>query len=223
MGGSVSLFFPGAYSSPLGRKNNAAGIGSAIFVHAAIVAVIALGIGQSEALTEIARPLAVRLVEAVQPEEKPPAPLPPPPKRQPRMQPKVVKVPVLVSTAPSAESTFVVSEQPPAPPVVAEVVVPAPVVETLVEARFDADYLANPKPPYPSASRRLSEAGTVLLRVHVGADGQAHKVELKRSSGFARLDQSALETVAQWRFVPARRGSTAVTSWVIVPIVFSLT
>jgi periplasmic protein TonB len=219
----VSLFFPGAYDSPLGRKNSAAGIGSAVLVHAAIIAVIALGIGQSEALTEIARPLAVRLVEAVQPEEKPPTPLPPPPKHQPRVQPKVVKVPVLASTAPSAESTFVVPAQPPAPPVIAEVVAPAPVVETLVEARFDADYLANPKPPYPPASRRLSESGTVLLRVHVGADGQAQKVELKRSSGFARLDQSALETVAQWRFVPAKRGSTAVTSWVVVPIVFSLT
>lgn len=215
----MSLFFPSAYANPLGRKGNAAGIGSAILVHGAIVAIVALGVGQSEALTEMARPLAVRLVEAVRPEEKPP--LPPPPKSQPKM----LKTPVLASTAPSAPSSFVVPEQPPVP--VAPVAVanpnPAPAAEPLVEARFDADYLSNPKPPYPSASRRLGEAGTVYLRVHVSAEGHAHKVELKTSSGFPRLDQSALETVAQWRFVPAKRGSTTVTSWVVVPIVFSLT
>ncbi len=91
-----------------------------------------------------------------------------------------------------------------------------------MEARFDADYLANPKPPYPLASRRLGEEGIVHLHVRVGPGGQPLKVELKRSSGFPRLDQSALDTVMRWRFVPARRGTTPVTSWVVVPIVFSL-
>ena len=219
----MSLFFPSAYANPLGRKGNAAGIGSAILVHGAIVAIIAFGVGQSEALTEMARPLAVRLVEAVRPEEKPPAP--PPPKIPPKAQTKMLKAPVLATAAPSAPSSFVVPEQPPVP--VAPVVVAnpnlAPAVEPLVEARFDANYLSNPKPPYPSASRRLGEAGTVYLRVHVSAEGLAHKVELKTSSGFPRLDQSALDTVAQWRFVPDKRGSTAVTSWVVVPVVFSLT
>ncbi|MBS1160061.1 MAG: energy transducer TonB [Proteobacteria bacterium] len=218
----MSLFFPGPYASPLGRQGNALGIAWAIIVHAALLAVVALGIGQSEVLREMARPLAVRLVEAVRPAEKPPAP---PPKMPPKAQPKMLKAPVLATAAPSAPSSFVVPEQPPVP--VAPVVVanpnPAPAVEPLVEARFDANYLSNPKPPYPSASRRLGEAGTVYLRVHVSAEGQAHKVELKTSSGFPRLDQSALDTVAQWRFVPAKRGSTAVTSWVVVPVVFSLT
>ena len=216
------MFFPSAYANPLGRKANAAGIGSAILVHGAIVAIIALGLGQSEALTEMARPLAVRLVEAVRPEEKPPAP---PPKTPPKAQPKMLKAPVLATATPNSNSSVVVQEQPPVlvAPVVVPNPVPAPPVESLVEASFDANYLSNPKPPYPSASRRLGEAGTVYLRVHVSTEGQAHKIELKTSSGFPRLDQSALETVAQWRFVPAKRGSTAVTSWVVVPVVFSLT
>jgi protein TonB len=216
------LFFPSAYANPFVRKGNAAGIGSALLVHGAIVAIIALGLGQSEALTEMARPLAVRLIDAVHPEEQPPAP---PPKSPPKAQPKMLKAPVLATAVPSATSSFVVPEQPPTPvaPVVVANPTPAPPAEPLVEARFDADYLSNPRPPYPSASRRLGEAGTVYLRVHVSSEGLAHKVELKSSSGFARLDQSALETVAQWRFVPAKRGSTTVTSWVVVPIVFSLT
>ncbi|MBS1143136.1 MAG: TonB family protein [Proteobacteria bacterium] len=218
----MSLFFPSAYANPPGRKNNAAGVGSAILVHGALIAVIALGVGQSEVLSEMARPLAVRLVEAVRPEEK--AVVPPPPKVQPKAPPKIVKAPVLASAAPDQTSNFTVPEQPPAPvaAVVAPSPAPAPAAEPLVEARFDANYLSNPKPPYPPASRRLSEAGTVYLRVQVSAEGQAQKVELKSSSGFPRLDHSAMETVAQWRFVPAKRGSTAVTSWVVVPIVFSL-
>jgi protein TonB len=72
------------------------------------------------------------------------------------------------------------------------------------------------------ASRRLGESGVVHLRVHVGADGAADKVELKSSSGFPRLDEAARETVARWHFVPARRGRTPVAAWVVVPIIFSL-
>ena len=35
----------------------------------------------------------------------------------------------------------------------------------------DADYLQNPKPPYPSMSKKLNEQGTVIMRVLIGADG----------------------------------------------------
>jgi protein TonB len=96
---------------------------------------------------------------------------------------------------------------------------PAP---AFTAARFDADYLDNPKPQYPHASRRLGEEGRVVLRVFVSADGDAKRVEVKQSSGFQRLDQAAENAVARWRFVPARRGEQAVSAWVAVPIEFSL-
>ena len=89
-------------------------------------------------------------------------------------------------------------------------------------ARFDADYLHNPAPPYPPQSRRMSEEGKVILRVEVSAEGRAANVEIKTSSGSARLDESALRTVRSWRFIPAKRGETAVDSWVLVPIIFKL-
>lgn len=98
----------------------------------------------------------------------------------------------------------------------------SPPTEPLVAARFDAAYLANPKPAYPMASRRLGEAGVVRLRVLVGSEGQALQVELDRGSGYSRLDRAALEAVAGWRFIPARRGDLAVASWVVVPIEFAL-
>ena len=37
-----------------------------------------------------------------------------------------------------------------------------------------------------------------------------------------RLDRAAEDAVARWRFVPARRGESAVEAWVLVPIVFKL-
>ena len=85
-----------------------------------------------------------------------------------------------------------------------------------------AIYLRNPKPVYPNLSRRLSEQGTVLLRVFITVAGDAARIELKESSGFPRLDHAALDAVQSWKFVPAKRGEQPVAAWVVVPIKFSL-
>jgi periplasmic protein TonB len=87
---------------------------------------------------------------------------------------------------------------------------------------FDADYLNNPAPIYPSLSRRAGEQGRVTLRVHVDASGVADAVEIKDSCGFPRLDMAALEAVRKWKFVAAKQGEQAVAAWVLVPITFSL-
>ncbi len=92
----------------------------------------------------------------------------------------------------------------------------------VTQPRFNAEYLDNPKPAYPSASRRMGEEGEVRLRVQVDITGQPQQIEIFRSSGFPRLDQAALDTVRQWRFVPARQGDQPIPAWVIVPIKFSL-
>lgn len=197
--------------------------GIALLIHAAVAGVL---LSNWSRLTEIDVPLSpitVRMLEAERP-APPEAPPPPPPKVVRPVPQKPAPIEPVVAPATPAPLAPVA---PPEPVMVSEsvpVVPPAPieVPEPLVEARFDADYLSNPKPPYPMASRRLGEEGVVRLRVQVGQDGRALKVELKHGSGFSRLDQSALDTVAQWRFVPARRGSKPVTSWVVVPIVFSL-
>lgn len=214
----MSVFFPRSYDQNRHLSGRAHGIGSALLIHALVVGLALLGFGQAEKITEIARPLAVRLIDASRPESKPL--LPPPSKPVPHNQPKIHQPQILASNAPAANSSFTIAEQPVV--VAPAVIVPAPVAESVTEPRFDADYLSNPKPPYPIASRKLREEGTVYLRVQVDTDGRALKVELKKSSGVSRLDQSALDTVVQWRFVPARRGNVQITSWVVVPIVFSL-
>jgi protein TonB len=136
-----------------------------------------------------------------------------------RLQRKVSPTPVLtaVGTAPVASSfagapaAAASSEDSPA-------MAPAP----LVGARYDADYLHNPKPSYPAASRRLGEQGRVVLRVRVSAQGLPLAVEVKQSSGFSRLDDAARAAVERWRFIPARQGSDSVDSSVLVPLQFAL-
>ena len=88
--------------------------------------------------------------------------------------------------------------------------------------RFDAAYLDNPAPNYPPLSKRAREEGRVVLHVFVEHTGQAGKTEVQTSSGFERLDRSALAAVSRWKFVPAKQGAEAVAAWVLVPIVFSL-
>lgn len=94
--------------------------------------------------------------------------------------------------------------------------------QALIEPRFDVDVLQNPKPPYPSLSRRLGEEGLVLLRVRVTETGEAGEVRILKSSGYPRLDEVSKDTVARWRFVPARRGTQVEAAWVQVPIDFTL-
>ena len=68
----------------------------------------------------------------------------------------------------------------------------------------------------------MREEGTVLLLVRVSAKGEAERIQVQQGSGFARLDDVAVKTVQQWRFVPARQGAETVAANVIVPIVFRL-
>jgi protein TonB len=116
--------------------------------------------------------------------------------------------------------TATAADDPPAATQSTTASAPAPTETT--QARFDADYLKNPAPAYPAMSRRLREEGRVVLRVFVSVEGRPQQIELKTSSGFARLDQAAEDAVRRWKFVPARHGDKAFATWVAVPIVFNL-
>lgn len=176
-------------------------------------------------LVKLPPSLSVRLLpmlEEKKPEALPPPIKPPPPARKtPPPQPQPV---LAVTKAAESPAPFAVPPQPPAPPPtpIATAPIPSAPQWPMTAARFDADYLHNPKPSYPAISRRNSEEGKVFLRVRVSAQGTALDVDIKQSSGFARLDEAAREAVGRWRFVPAKRGDEAVESSVVVPITFAL-
>jgi protein TonB len=86
----------------------------------------------------------------------------------------------------------------------------------------DADYLEQAQKIYPKVSIRLGESGRVLLQVLIGVDGAAHKVEIKQSSGFERLDQAAVRFAQQTRYRPGKKDGQPEAMWYALPIPFEL-
>ncbi len=134
-------------------------------------------------------------------------------------QPKPAPKPREVTPDPEPAEQPVAKEA--APPVEQSATPPSPVVLD-AEPDYRADYLNNPRPPYPMAARRMGFHGKVVLDVEVLAEGRAGDVKVHQSSGYDILDNAALQTVKAWRFTPARRFGQAVTQRFLVPIKFSL-
>lgn len=80
----------------------------------------------------------------------------------------------------------------------------------------------NPKPPYPLASRRMGEQGSVLLRLCIGSHGLVESVLMSQSSGYQNLDRSAIETVKAWRFSALSTTSENISECYQLPIHFQL-
>ena len=68
----------------------------------------------------------------------------------------------------------------------------------------------------------MGEEGLVVLSVYIRADGTVGEVSIKKSSGFRRLDESALKTVRRWRYAPAKRHGKPVAIRYTQPLRFSL-
>jgi len=170
---------------------------------------------------------APRVITPSKPFQPPPPPRPARPKPTPsRSQTVQVSTAPAVAASPAApftEASILAPTQsqnePYAKPSEQRPPSPTPVVRM---PQSDAAYLNNPPPPYPRLSRRLGEQGVVLLRVWVSADGIPERVEMRQNSGSPRLDQSALDTVPRWRFVPGLRDGQPQAMWVQVPIRFLL-
>ncbi|MDO8904709.1 energy transducer TonB [Hydrogenophaga sp.] len=214
-------------------------VGTVVGLH--VLGLWAMQSGLLSRAVELVIPVQViaDIIEAPQPEitPAPPSPVPtpqpvinkprpvvrPPPPRvpQPMVEPlprtdaaAAITAPVLmpeISQAPASESSP------------AQAVVKAEPAAARIELpSSDADYLSNPAPAYPALSRRLGEQGKVVVRVFIEASGSATRAEIGSSSGYERLDQTALQTVQRWRYVPGKRNGVPEAMWFNVPITFVL-
>ena len=171
---------------------------------------------------------------------------PQPEKPKPKtVQPEVVKKPKPKPQTQKAEAKKAVAKPKPAP------VKPAPVAEASPKAVSAPEAVAetaktktaakaaepepaatppvasankalNKAPLYPTLSRRLKEQGTVYLQVLVLKNGKVGQLKLKQSSGFARLDQAALNAVRGWTYQPAVKLGQPIDFWFVQPVVFNL-
>ena len=155
----------------------------------------------------------------VQPVLTPPI-TPQPPTPATSEPPAVLAAPTAAPTAPAVQAAPPAPPPPPAPPAPPPSAPSAPPKVELPSSK--ADYLHNPPPDYPRMSKRLGEQGRVVVKVLIGEDGRAQKVELLTTSGFERLDKSAMEAAMRWRYVPGKRGGVAEAMWYQVPIQFTL-
>ena len=196
---------------------NRIGAAVAVGLHAAVLGALLTYAPARSALLSVS-PIMVDWIAAPRPE---PVVEPPKPKPVHRPVPRPVEKPRLI-TAPAESPSPIIAPAPPPPPPEPVAAVAPPPPAAVTAPVFDAAYLQNPAPSYPVVSKRLKEQGRVILRVRVNPGGAADEVQVRTSSGYARLDESARETVAHWKFVPARRGDRTVTEWVLIPISFKL-
>lgn len=216
-------------------NRNAVIAGSVLVFHA--MAIWALQTGLIMRVAEVIVPVEVlaQIIELPTPKVAPALPASPEPVKQVVAKPKqltqaaptLLAVPDAVPTpnAPSVQPIAAPASFTPSVPVaaVAAPAPPAPAAPAKISLpSSDADYLSNPKPSYPPMSKRMGEQGKAIIRVLIGVDGLPQKAELRQSSGFERLDQSALATVMKWRYVPGKRDGIPEAMWFSVPISFVL-
>ncbi len=219
---------PHRFSGPLG------GAALAVGLHAVVLALVLAAGGGRVVLTAPQQPVQVRLLPA-QPTAS--QPLPPALALAPRLiapPPVAIPLPELppLALAPEPAVHHVETAAPhalapsaAAPAAGADgsaggesaraAAAPA-VVERIAYAHFEP-------PAYPPLSRRLGEQGLVLLQVLIDEDGRPVRVDVHRSSGYARLDHAALEAVRRARFHPHREGDRPRAAIALVPVRFELT
>ena len=79
-------------------------------------------------------------------------------------------------------------------------------------------------PDFPLASRWAGEAGTVVLKAYVLESGRVGEVQVEKSSGFRRLDESAVREVqTNWRFVPGKQDGVPTAMWHTFALIFRRT
>jgi protein TonB len=189
----------------------------AIAVHAAVLMLLLMPMQAADPPQREDEPMVVLEIKPLpKPIEPPPRPQPPRPlTRQP--EPTRAPVPVeVLNTDPRPVDDFVEAVTLDEPPAIGLDVEPQPSF-----ASIQAD--VSPAPPYPAQALRLQQAGRVLLRVRVDAQGRPAEIAIERSSGFRLLDEAAVKAVRKrWHFVPATQDGRPVEAWALVPIVFQI-
>jgi protein TonB len=79
-------------------------------------------------------------------------------------------------------------------------------------------------PDYPPLDARLGREGTVTLKLAIDERGAVTDAVVERSSGYASLDQAAVNWVkAHWLYYPATHSGDPVASSADVTVTFRLT
>ena len=114
---------------------------------------------------------------------------------------------------------------PPEPPEPANVqsghVDPVPVPPVIVQPQGDPRFPFT-EPEYPVPDIRAGHEGTVWLTIEILPNGRVGAVRIDKSSGFERLDASAVREARKWRMQPGTQDGIAIPMYKRVPVTFQL-
>ena len=176
-------------------------------------------------------PVEAVLLEETKPDIPPPPP-PPPPKNLPPPPPAYVPpvdIQVAAPTPVNAIAAVSNTPQPVAPPSPLPVVqappAPAPAPVKTAVAAVAGTCKIDGETDYPSASKRLEEEGTTIIKYLVGTDGRVIETQIEKSSGFRRLDaatEQLIKNSSKCKFIPATVDGKPVQEWGRVSYVWRL-
>lgn len=83
-------------------------------------------------------------------------------------------------------------------------------------------YVKAPPVEYPAMSKRLDEQGRVIVRILVDVQGLVERAEVKKSSGYPRLDAAALAAMRKAQFTPYVEDGVKRRFIADAPLTFSL-
>ena len=75
---------------------------------------------------------------------------------------------------------------------------------------------------YPEEAKKQGIEGVVVIKVTVSAQGEVENLEISKSSGNGTLDRAAIDSVKQWRFIPAYENGKKCFADAKTAIVFKL-
>jgi protein TonB len=171
------------------------GFTAVVLLHVGIIWALKAGLATS--LVELVKgPMETKMIEEEKVEKE--APPPPPPKFEAPPPAAAIPVDIDVQAAIDTSSDTAIStsnkkQAPAAPP-------------ATIPPRSNPRHPVS-QPEYPPTSKRLGEAGTVVLLLTVDESGKVVDAKIQKSSGFERLDQAAMqEALRNWRLLPGTVG-----------------
>jgi periplasmic protein TonB len=208
-----------------------------VALHAALIAIVLakrdtaapLALESHTITAELIQPAPVAAPAAIQstPTPPPPKPVPHVTRAKPVVKPQPTPLPV--ADAPSQHSIEApAAPTPPAPAAPAPApaaAAPEPGKPTMaLNAPKNVSHLdcRIVQPDYPALSRRRGETGVAYVRFVVGLSGQIESIELKKSSGYGRLDDAALAAMHESSCKPYLEDGQPVRAAYTQPFDFSL-
>ncbi|RQH09824.1 energy transducer TonB [Paraburkholderia dinghuensis] len=218
----------------------ATAIALVVALHAMLIAIVLtrrdaaapVALGSHAIAAELLQPDPVAVAAAVNSPPTPPKPVQRVAPAKPAARPMARPMPLPVAQAPSEHQNETPAQAGPTPtaaaPSVPEVSQPAaaargkPTMELSAPKNVPHLDCRIAQPDYPMLSKRRGETGTASVGFVVGLSGQIEDIQLKKSSGYSRLDDAALAAMRDSACKPYMENGEPVRAAYTQPFDFSL-